>query len=67
MGFPSKGGGYVRLGLALDCRAELRSPEELVVLAFNHADTSWAHVSNPGTSQWHVTRIAKQFVYWAWE
>lgn len=60
MEVPPKGGGCVRLGLALDCRAELRSPEELVVLAFNHADAFWAHVSHSGTSQW---RITKQFVY----
>lgn len=44
MEVPPKGGGCVRLGLTLDCRAELRSPEELVALAFNQAGTSWACV-----------------------
>lgn len=44
MEVPPKGGDCVRLGLALDCRAELRSPEELVALAFNQAGTSWARV-----------------------
>lgn len=45
MEVPPKDGVCARLGLALDCRAKMRSFEDPVARASNHANTSWAPVS----------------------
>lgn len=45
MEVPPRDGVFARLELALDCRAKMRSLEDPIARASNHANTFWAPLS----------------------